>query len=261
MLTKSMFRPRRLLICLLVLLAVAAIWIGLRYWDSESQVFNQYVKGALTDYGPLLLFLLLMASGVGVAIGEDIFIIPAGYLMAQGSMPVFWTIVAAYFGVIMADTLWMLVCKKLSKRILNIRWFRRFMHPRRILEIKHQFDQYGVWVVVISRFIPASRTTVITAAGISKMSTWRFLLAETMSAIPTVICQLGIGYLAYKVANSWIEKMHHISNVIWIVVVVLLVIGALWWWQRSARAVKRRPRAKMSWLLEATGRRPAFRKD
>ena len=256
MLTRSMFRPRRILIYGLALLAVAAIWIGLHYWDSESQVFNQYVKGALTDYGPLLLFLLLMASGVGVAIGEDIFIIPAGYLMAEGSMPVFWTIVAAYFGVIMADTLWMLVCKKLSKRILNIRWFRRFMHPRRILEIKHQFDQYGVWVVVISRFIPASRTTVITAAGISKMNTWKFLLAETMSAIPTVICQLGIGYLAYTVANTWIEEMHHISNVIWIVVVVLLVIGALWWWRRSTHAVKRRPRARMSWLLEATGRRP-----
>jgi len=50
--------------------------------------------------------------------------------------------------------------------------------------------------------------------------------------------------------------MHHISNVIWIVVVVLLVIGALWWWRRSTHAVKRRPRARMSWLLEATGRRP-----
>ncbi|MAB83397.1 MAG: hypothetical protein CMJ24_08175 [Phycisphaerae bacterium] len=260
MLSKSMFRPKRLLIILAILAVVAGIWIALRSWHGETQELENYVKQQLSDYGPLLLFLLLMASGVGVAIGEDIFIIPAGYLMQKGVMPISWTILAAYFGVIMADTLWLLVCKTLSKRILNIRWFRRFMHPRRILEIKHQFDQYGIWVVVISRFIPASRTTVITAAGISKMSTWKFLLAETMSAIPTVVCQLGIGWMAAMAIGTGPEA-RHIRTAIWIAMIVLLVIGALWWWRRSTHAKKRRPRAKMSWLLEATGRRPVSQED
>ncbi|MDG2200911.1 MAG: DedA family protein [Phycisphaerales bacterium] len=254
MLNKSMLRPRRLLIYLAVLLVGLGIWWALSTWHAEANAFEQYVQEALKQYGPILLFLLLMASGVGVAIGEDIFIIPAGYLMEKGIMDPFWTIVAAYFGVIMADTLWLMVCKKLSKRILNIRWFRRFMHPRRILEIKHQFDQYGIWVIVISRFIPASRTTVITAAGIAQMSTWKFLLAETMSAIPTVICQLGIGYLAAKGTGTGPEA-RHVRDAIWIGMIVLLVLAALWWWYRSTHAAKRRPRAKMAWLLEATGRR------
>ena len=256
MVLRALLHPRRLIPCLAVVIAVAAIWPVLHYWNVESHALDADVKAALSDYGPMLLFVLLMASGVGVAIGEDIFIIPAGYLMGADPplMPFWGTIIAAYFGVIMADTLWLLVCRTLSKRILNIRWFRRFMHPRRILEIKYQFEQYGVWVVVISRFIPASRTTVITAAGIAKMSVWKFLLAETMSAVPTVMCQLGIGYLAAMAIGTGPDAQH-VRNVLWIAMIVVLVLGVFWWWRRSSRAVRRRPRAKMAWLLEATGRR------
>ena len=250
--TKSMFRPKRLAIYTALLLVGVLAAFAWKTWQGEMHVVDQDVKQALADYGPMLLFLLLLASGV--ALGEDVFIIPAGYLMAQGIMPFWETIFAAYFGVIMADTMWLLVCRLLSKRILNIRWFRRFMHPRRILELKYQFDQYGVWVVVISRFIPASRTTVITAAGIAKMNVGKFMLAETLSAIPTAICQLGIGYLAAKAIGTGPEAQH-VREALGIGIGVLLVVGVIWWWRRSSNAKTVRPRAKMAWLLEATGRR------
>ena len=254
MLSKATFRPKRLVLYAVVLLAGWGLLLAWHAWQGEMHVVDQDVKQALTDYGPMLLFLLLLASGVGVALGEDVFIIPAGYLMAKGLMPFWETVLAAYLGVIMADTMWLLVCRLLSKRILNIRWFRRFMHPRRILEIKHQFDQYGVWVVVISRFIPASRTTVITAAGIAKMNVGKFILAETLSAIPTAICQLGIGYLAAEAIGTGPEA-RHIREALGIAMGVLLVVGVIWWWRRSSNARTARPRAKMAWLLEATGRR------
>ena len=212
------------------------------------------VKKYLIRYGPWLLFVLLMLSGVGIALGEDIFIIPAGFLMQQEVMPIWGTILAAYFGVVVADTLWLIVCRLCSKQILSIRLFRRLMHPRRILEIKHQFDLHGVWVVIISRFIPASRTTVITAAGIAKMSVWKFLGAEMFSAIPTVVTQLGIGWLLGMGIGDGAEATH-VRHAILIAVVVLLVIGAIWWWRRSSRGHQRRARARMAWLLEATGRR------
>jgi membrane protein DedA with SNARE-associated domain len=254
MLSKAMFRPKRLLLYAILLIVGVCLLLAWNAWQGEMHAVDQDVKQALADYGPMLLFVLLLASGVGVALGEDVFIIPAGYLMAQGIMPFWETIFAAYFGVIMADTMWLLVCRLLSKRILNIRWFRRFMHPRRILELKYQFDQYGVWVVVISRFIPASRTTVITAAGIAKMNVGKFMLAETLSAIPTAICQLGIGYMAAKAIGTGPEAMH-IREALGIAIVVLLVVGVIWWWRRSSKAKVARPRAKMAWLLEATGRR------
>ena len=67
MLNKSMLRPRRLLIYLAVLLVGLGIWWALSTWHAEANAFEQYVQEALKQYGPILLFLLLMASGVGVA--------------------------------------------------------------------------------------------------------------------------------------------------------------------------------------------------
>lgn len=222
--------------------------------DGLKGKIEDEVQESLAYYGPPLLFFLLMLSGIGVAVGEDIFIIPAGLLMERGVMPFWGTIMAAYFGVIMADTLWMILCRLFSRRILNIRWFRRLMHPRRILEIKHQFDRYGIWVVVISRFIPASRTTVITAAGISRMSIWKFMLAETMSAIPTVITQLGLGWLIGMGIGAG-EEASHVRDSLALAALILLILGAAWWWKRSSRAGIHRPRASMAWLHEATGSR------
>ena len=104
---------------------------------------HSWVKSALTNYGPWLLFGLLMASGVGMALGEDAFIIPAGFLMEQELMPFWWTIAAAYFGVVFADTLWMLIVRQFSGAIMRFRFFRRMFHPRRILEVKYKFDRWG----------------------------------------------------------------------------------------------------------------------
>ena len=224
--------------------------------DGLKGKLEDEVQESLADYGPPLLFFLLMLSGVGVAVGEDIFIIPAGLLMERGVMPFWGTVMAAYFGVIMADTLWLILCRLFSRRILNIRWFRRLMHPRRILEIKHQFDRYGIWVVVISRFIPASRTTVITAAGISRMSVWKLMLAAPMSAIPTVITQLGLGWLIGMGIGAGPEATH-VRDTLALAALVLLVLGVGWWWYHSNRGRTHRPRASMAWLHEATRCRPA----
>ena len=54
----------------------------------------------LLEYGPWVVFGLLLLSGVGIPLGEDIIIIPAGMLVQHGDLPFWETLLAAYFGVI-----------------------------------------------------------------------------------------------------------------------------------------------------------------
>ena len=117
------------------------------------------IANFLDSYGPLAVFCLLMLSGFGIALGEDIITIPAGVFIAAGHMDFWPTLIAAYAGVVLADWLWFWICSNYGTRLLHQRWFKRLVHPRRMLEIKHQFERRGVWLIVFARFIPSSRTT------------------------------------------------------------------------------------------------------
>ena len=142
-----------------------------------------WIGELITSVGPFwvpwVVFSLLLLSGFGIPLGEDIIIIPAGILLQQSGELSWWSILlAAYAGVVLGDLLWFSVCAKLGTRFIHKRWFRRIAHPRRMLQLKYQIDVRGVWVIVFSRFVPASRTTTITVAGMMHMKFWKFALSH-----------------------------------------------------------------------------------
>ena len=93
-----------------------------------NQLFS-YVDPTL---GPWVVFALLLLSGIGIPLGEDIIIIPSGMIVAHGQMPLWPTLLAAYCGVVCGDLLWFMVCRKFGTRIIHKKWFKRFIHPKRI---------------------------------------------------------------------------------------------------------------------------------
>ena len=53
--------------------------------------------------GPIAVFLLMIAAGVGLHLPEDLIIIPAGWEIATGNFPLIGTVIAAYLGVVLGD--------------------------------------------------------------------------------------------------------------------------------------------------------------
>ena len=199
-------------------------------------------------YGPWLVFFLLYLSGIGIPLGEDMIIIPAGMLIGQGKFDWWPMAPLAYIGVILADVTWYWICRAFGMKLLRRRWIKRLIHPRRLLEMKYKFDRYGVWVVVISRFIPASRTTMITVVGAFRLSFWKFLIAEVICVGVTVPFQLGLGYLiGYGMPDTknFIDLLIKIAVVVLVVTVVIFLLGL---WLRARKSSRRAPRAPISWL-------------
>ena len=141
---------------------------------------DNVMSGVDPVWGPWIVYGLLLLSGFGIPLGEDIIIIPAGMLIQQSALPLWPTLIAAYVGVVSGDLLWFLVSSNLGTNLLHKKWFKRFVHPKRMLQVKYQFDRRGIWVIVLARFIPASRTTTITVAGMMHMKFWKFALATTI---------------------------------------------------------------------------------
>lgn len=207
-----------------------------------------FIDSLLTDYGQWAMLFLLLLSGFGVAVGEDLIVIPAGIFIAEGRWNFTPTWLVAYVGVLMGDLLWFTWCYRLGKPLLHKRWFKRIIHPRRLLEMKHQFDVRGGWVIVFARFIPGTRTTAITVAGLLHMPFWRFLIAEMACIVLTVTMQISIGMLIYHGYKGLTQE--NAKLVFWIlgavVAVVALVLIVRMWVRRERKT--RPKRAKARWL-------------
>ena len=207
------------------------------------------VLGVSPFWAPWLVFALLLLSGFGIALGEEIIIIPAGmWLHAHGGSSWWPVILASYAGVVVGDILWFLICSTFGNRLLHKKWFKRIAHPKRMLQVKYQFDVRGVWVVVLARFIPGSRTTTITVAGLMHMKFWKFTLATAICCLLTTPAQLFAGWWIAKTFEESKTTVETITKLLALVVVVLAFVLAYRLWAKHRKSGERIPRARASWL-------------
>ncbi|MCH2148563.1 MAG: DedA family protein [Phycisphaerales bacterium] len=207
----------------------------------------------LQQYGdssiPIIQFLLLLCSGVGIPIGEDIVNIPAGMLAADNNALLWPVLIAAYVGVVCGDALWFIIVSRWGAKLLHVRWFKRLLHPRRLLQAKYRIDRYGAWIIVLARFIPASRTTTITVAGMLHLPFWKFFIATVSCVLITAPIQVGVGWLI----GRELATRGTFDLIQWTVGLFLLasvIVVVIWLWRRQRRHGGHPPRARVAWLKQ-----------
>ena len=213
----------------------------------EESAFGGAVQKLLSRFGPVSVFFLMVASGVGLHFPEDMVIIPAGWEIAMGHFPLAGTFLAAYAGVVLGDAGWFLLCRFFGKRLLRTRWLLRAVHPRRILEIKYLIDRYGAWVLVICRFVPGARTPALTVGGLMRLSGWTFLAVELPMVAMTVTVQLALGYYAARgllAEGSWQKVALGVGSIVVIGVIALILVLR----RRLASGQICIPRVSVLWL-------------
>lgn len=202
----------------------------------------------VTQYGAWFIFFAFIVCGIGLHISEDFLLIPAGIAIYHGTMTWPETILAAYFGLVLGDSGWIWVCRTFGTRLVHSKRFLRMMGPRRLLEAKHAMESRGVIVLILARFIPGTRTPVLTMTGILHLPWWKFLAVELSTVAITAPAQIGIGYLGamgYQSAKGLGDLL-----TVGLAGTALLVAGVLAWrWWKQAKARKGpRPRSPVSWL-------------
>ena len=76
---------------------------------------ESFILENLSTYGPIAVFVLLMLSGFGIALGEEMVVIPAGLFIASGEMGFWPTALAAYVAIVAADCLWFVLCRHYAR--------------------------------------------------------------------------------------------------------------------------------------------------
>ncbi len=210
-----------------------------------------FIQNFLGTYGWIAMIVLLLASGVGIPIGEEVVNVPAGIFVGRGEMEPTSTFVAAYLGVLGGDFLWFWICSRFGTRLLHYRGFRRFVHPRRLLQAKHQFDRRGASVLMIARFIPGTRSPALTIAALMHMPWRKFIAVELVCCALTTPLQVGLGILIGRgLAGQSLPTV--VFSALGIVAGIIALTALVNWWVASRRKDSGpAPRARIAWLRRA----------
>ncbi|MFZ4723469.1 MAG: DedA family protein [Phycisphaerales bacterium] len=218
--------------------------------ENAAPAMPAWIREGIEKYGAIAIFVAFIVSGIGLHLSEDFILIPAGWMAAQD-----WALfgefaAAAYLGIVLGDAGWFWMCRTFGTRVMHTRWFKRVFHPRRLLEIKWQIDERGAWVLLAARFIPGTRTPVITMCGLLHMAWWKLLLVEGVCVLITAPLQMMIGWLAFHAAEkAGVTDTFH--QVMVAVAVTLAVVIGLWIvhkWLDARKARQRPKRASVRWL-------------
>jgi membrane protein DedA with SNARE-associated domain len=181
------------------------------------------------------LILILSAAGLGVPISEDLTLLLAGGLAAQGITSFWPTLAAGYFGVLLGDALIHAWGKRLGPAAYNAKRVQKALSPERLEKLRSHFARHGFLTVVVGRHTPVLRAPIFFLAGASGVSRTKFLLADALSAAVTVPIVTALGYYFGEHLDEVRTKIHHVQ---WVIGGAVVLLVAVWWWlrRRAARA-------------------------
>jgi len=173
------------------------------------------------------LLLLLFLGEIGLPFPEDATLLLSGFLIAHGVTKLVPTLLVVYGGLLVTDFSLYLIGKKYGRRLFEHKTFQKLLTPDRFKRIEEKFKQWGIWVILLGRHIFGLRAQIFLAAGVVRMSPLKFLLADGLSAMVTMILMMGIGYVggnSVQVLQKDISRVEHFAFLAFVLLVVAWVI-------------------------------------
>lgn len=203
----------------------------------------------------LLLFVISLADSIfilGMFVPAGVALFAAGALVALGAIDLWQAIVLATGGAVVGDALSFWLGRRYGERLFTARFLN--LHPQVLDNGRRFFARYGVYSVILGRFLGPMRALLPALAGASSMRAVAFLpsdiFASTLWAyafvLPGVVFGASLG-LAAEVAGRLVVLilglLVAVSLAIWIAVMIARLlqnhaedwIGRLLDWSRRDR--------------------------
>ena len=163
------------------------------------------------------IFILLILGEIGLPFPEDATLMLSGFLIAQKVTKPLPTVIVVYCGLLLTDFSLYWVGKKYGRKVIEHKRFRRILSAERLLTLEEKFKKWGIYVVFIGRHFLGIRAQIFLAAGVMRMSTLKFIMADAASAILTMTLMVGIGFLggnSIEILQKDVKRIEHIGILI-----------------------------------------------
>jgi membrane protein DedA with SNARE-associated domain len=180
----------------------------------------------------MLIYVVLVACGLGIPLPEDISLVMGGFLSHLGvtSLPVMMAV--GFLGILTGDSLIYSAGRRVGLLSQGTGFFARVVTPEKRAKVERLFAVHGQKIVMVARFLPGIRAVTYFSAGSAGMSYWRFIFWDGLAAL--VSAPLFV-YLGWRFGGHLRYLKHRIHQGQAIGLVVLAAAVALYLFYRHYR--------------------------
>jgi len=199
--------------------------------------------GSHTRWLGLAIFLIALTESLAVAglvVPGVLLLFAASALAGSGNLSLLATLGWAFSGAVCGDLLSFAMGRWFHQDIRRLRVFAR--HPQWIDHGEGFFRRYGMFSIILGRFIGPIRPIIPMIAGMFDMSTWRFLLVNILSALAWAPAYVLPGYVAGNAArwpvpeSFWSEALLLAGGLAGFAFALLLLLRSQQRWSSLAAA-------------------------
>lgn len=191
----------------------------------------------ITEFSYLAVFGLLLASGIGAPVSEELILVLGGIAVAKGGGSLPLMMACAVVGTMIGDFTLYSIGRKLGAKATTSPKFRKILTPARVAKVEGYFQKYGGFTIFASGFVAGVRAPTFLIAGIIRFPRAKFVLWDFFCV---AIFAPGITYLGYRFGLGVIDRIKGATNYVIIGVIVLVFLLLLrtayrWMKTRSTR--------------------------
>jgi membrane protein DedA with SNARE-associated domain/rhodanese-related sulfurtransferase len=188
----------------------------------------------LHDFGPTLVFVNVLLERLGVPIPAMPTMIVGGAGAAEGQHPLATMFAVALLASVIGDGVWYWLGQRYGMRVLRLLCRMSLSADSCVRQTTSHFERWGVWTVLLGKFIPGVGSVAPPLAGIMRMHWLQFLLLTIGgSALWVGVC-MALGALFRHQVSELLDKLESWGLVAGVVIGLVLAayIGFKWWERR-----------------------------
>lgn len=187
-----------------------------------------------------IIFCLLMLAGLNLPISEDLLLLTGGALASicipEQRLHLFLWIYAGCW-ISAWEAYW--IGRLLGPKLYDVRWFNRVLTRRRITQLHHYYEIFGIFTFIFGRFIPGGvRNALFMSAGLGKMPFMKFILRDGFASLLSTTIIFSLGFLFAKNYTIIINAFKTYNLImLGVLVLILTAIATYVWCKKTVNTV------------------------
>lgn len=189
------------------------------------------------QFGYLGIILFLILTGFGMPLPEELAVIAAGMMSAQGVLNVYLAFAACMAGALVGDCVMYFMGYHFGHNLVREHpRFAHLLHADRQAQIEWMIRRHGLKVFLLARFLVGIRGPVYLAAGTLRVPFRLFLIADAICATLVVGLFFALSYVFADEILGWFDVIRRAEGALTVLAAVAALLAVAWYWRKHRRS-------------------------